>query len=440
MNRNFENQKANRFSPTDRIAVVVTRFLQIEAAGGFVLLAAAVFALVWANSTWSHSYHDLLDKNIGITLNTFTLDLSLHEVINDGLMTIFFFLVGLEIKRELTTGELRGFRAAALPIAAALGGMIAPALIYYTLQAGTPGEKGWGIPMATDIAFAVGFLSLLGSRVPKSLIVFLLAFAIADDLGAIAVIAIFYTKALNFLPLILGSCGLLGILVMQRMGIRSVPIYILAGLLIWLAFYKSGIHPTVAGVLLGFLTPMSAKLSLPEFRDKTRALAAQVELEPQIVARQLDQLERDSLSPLDRIEDRLHLWVAYGIMPLFALANAGVAISSGIFDDSVGSSVALSVAVALMVGKPVGIVAASWITTKIGLTRLPSNCNWGHMLGIGVLGGVGFTVALFIATLSFDSPSVLDAAKLGILAGSAAAALLGLSILALVTRKSPETR
>lgn len=435
MNNNLGNKKANWFSPADRIAVVVTRFLQIEAASGFVLLAAAIVALVWANSLWSHSYHDLLDKHVSITLNTFTLDLSVHELINDGLMTVFFFLVGLEIKRELTTGELRGFRAAALPISAALGGMVAPALIYYTLQAGTPGEKGWGIPMATDIAFAVGFLSLLGSRIPRSLLVFLLAFAIADDLGAIVVIAVFYTETLNFMPLMLGGGGILGIFLMQRLGVRPVPVYILAGLLIWLAFYKSGVHPTVAGVLLGFLTPMSSRLSLQEFRDKTRALAAQVEMEPQVVARQFDKLERDSLSPLDRIEDRLHLWVAYGIMPLFALANAGVAISGDIFDDSVGSSIAVSVAVALLVGKPLGVVIASLITTKLGLTRLPSNCNWGHMIGIGVLGGVGFTVALFIATLSFDSPTALDAAKLGILVGSGIAALLGLSILALVTRK-----
>ena len=400
-----------------------------------MLLAAAIAAMLWANSPWSESYHELLDNAIRVSLGTFTLELTFHQLINDGLMTVFFFLVGLEIKREVIAGELRGFRAAALPVAAALGGMIAPALIYYMLQAGTPGEKGWGIPMATDIAFAVGFLSLLGSRVPKGLLVFLLAFAIADDLGAIVVIAAFYTEELNFLALLLGACGFLGILVFRRIGVRPVPVYLVVGILIWFAFYKSGVHPTVAGVILGFLTPMSTKLSTTEFREETRRIAVQVDPEPQLVARRLDELERDALSPLDRIEDRLHLWVAFGIMPLFALANVGVTITSGITNDKVGSSVAISVAVALIAGKPLGIVLASWITSKVGLTRLPSNCNWGHMIGVGVLGGVGFTVALFIATLSFDSPTVLDAAKVGILAGSSAAALLGLTILMFVARK-----
>ncbi|MSQ32495.1 MAG: Na+/H+ antiporter NhaA [Dehalococcoidia bacterium] len=411
MHNDLGNRKSEGSSTAERIAAVVTRFLRIEAASGFVLLGAVIVAMLWANSPWSDSYHKLL----AVTIKTIVIDLTLHELINDGLMAIFFFLVGLEIKRELVSGELKGIRAASLPVAAALGGMIAPALIYYGLQNGTPGEKGWGVPIATDIAFAVGFLSLLGSRVPRSLLVFLLAFAIADDLGAIVVIAVFYTDHLSFVPLILGGCGLIGILLLQRAGVRAAPVYVVIGLLIWLAFYKSGIHPTIAGVMLGFLTPTGAKVSQPAS-------------------------DRNYLSALDRIEDRLHLWVAYGIMPLFAVANAGVAISSSIFDDSVGSSVALSVAVALVIGKPAGIVLASWITTKVGVTRLPSNCNWGHMLGIGVLGGVGFTLALFIATLSFDSPTLLDAAKLGILIGSSAAALFGLGILALVTRKTSETR
>ena len=409
-----KNRKPGRFPPVERVAGVVIRFLQVEAIGGFVLLAAAVMAMLWANSPLSDSYHELLNKGASVSLGIFNLDLTLHQAINDGLMTVFFFLVGLEIKRELSAGELRGFRAASLPVAAALGGMVAPALIYYTLQAGTPGEKGWGIPMATDIAFAVGFLSLLGSRIPRSLVVFLLAFAIADDLGAIVVIAFFYTEQISFLPLLLGGCGFLGILLLQRVGVRPVPVYMLAGILIWFAFYKSGVHPTVAGVMLGFLTPMSAKHP---------ALATGGEL------------ERDTASPLNRIEGLLHPWVAFGIMPLFALANAGVTITRGITEDSVGSSVAVSVAIALLAGKPLGIVLASWITSRVGLTQLPSNCNWGHMIGIGVLGGVGFTVALFVATLSFDSPTVLDAAKVGILAGSSAAALLGLTILVFVARK-----
>lgn len=431
--------RTNRLPTTGRIAAAVTRFLQIEAAGGIVLLAAAIIAIAWANSPWSDSYHELLHKDLSLTINTFVLELTLHGAINDGLMAVFFFLVGIEIKRELVAGELRGIRAAALPVAAALGGMVAPALIYYVLEAGSPGEKGWGIPMATDIAFAVGFMSLLGSRVPKSLVVFLLAFAIADDLGAIIVIAVFYTEGLSFIPLILGVGGLAVILLLQRLRVRPIPVYIAAGILIWLAFYESGVHPTVAGVLLAFLTPMSTALTTNEFRSKTRALAAQVELEPQTVARQLDKLERDALSPLDRIEDRLHLWVAFGIMPLFALANAGVTINRSILDDSVGSSVAVSVALALVVGKPLGVILASWITSKIGLTKLPANCNWGHIVGVGVLGGIGFTVALFIADLSFDSPTILDAAKLGIIAGSTVAALLGLSILMLATRRLPAT-
>ncbi len=373
---------------------MVNRFLRIESASGIVLLAAAVAALVWANSAWSDSYHELLDERINSPL----LDLTIHEVINDGLMAIFFFLVGLEIKREFVAGELRGFKAAALPIAAAVGGMAVPALIYYVLESGTPGERGWGIPMATDIAFAVGVLSLLGSRVPKALSVFLLAFAIADDLGAIAVIAIFYTDDLNITALLLGCFGLFSVFLLQRAGIRTAPLYVLFGVMTWFAFYESGVHPTIAGVALAFLTPMPG---------------------------------------ISRIEDRLHRLVAFGIMPLFALANAGVTFHSDILSDAVSSSVAMSVAIALLVGKPIGIVLASWVTSTLGYTRLPTNCSWGHMLGVGVLGGIGFTVALFIADLSFTSPEILDASKLGILGGSTAAAILGLLILTFVIRKSP---
>ncbi|MBM3946427.1 MAG: Na+/H+ antiporter NhaA [SAR202 cluster bacterium] len=430
----------------ERLTETSLQFLHIQAVGGLVLVAAAVLAVVWANSRWADTYQELLHAHFSVAFGRLHLEMGLQHAINDGLMTVFFFLVGMEIKREVLVGELRDRKTALLPAFAALGGMVVPAAIYLAFQSGKPAANGWGIPMATDIAFAIGLLALLGGRIPSGLKVFLLALAIADDLGAVLVIAVFYTEQISFLPLALAGVGFLGVTVMQRVGVRPIPPYVVAGLLIWLAMYHSGIHPTVAGVLLGLLTPMASWLPYPQVVGKVRFWSRELDVsiaDPPDrerrwqALRSLAEVQQDAMSPLARLETGLHLWVAYVIVPVFALANAGVAFSLGSSGDSQTASVTLAVAGALLIGKPVGIFLFSLLAVKSGLARLPARVGWVHVLGAGMLGGIGFTVSLFIAALSFDDPATLDAAKTGVLAGSTAAAILGLGVLWLVSRRQP---
>jgi NhaA family Na+:H+ antiporter len=416
------------------------RLSRIEASSGIVLLAAAVIAIVWANSSASASYFSLLEEHMTFEFLGIHFEETLHAFINDGLMAIFFFVVGLEIKRELVLGDLRDPRAAALPVMAALGGMIFPALIYIGFNGGAGGEavQGWGIPMATDIAFAVGVVSLLGRRVPSGAKLFLLAVAIADDVGAIAVIAVFYTRELHggFLAAAVGGLVLVG--VASRVNIRALWFYVPAAVVIWFFTLESGVHATLAGVALGFLTPARPYYTPGEFDRRARQILDEFPLEPSGHHEQehadheallLSDIAAESVSPLSRMERHLVAWSSFLVVPLFALANAGVDFRSISFTEAMGSSVALGVAIGLIVGKVVGITSFTYAAVRLGAGRLPPGTGWSHVLGLAAVGGVGFTVSLFITDLAFTDAHITDLAKVGIFTGSAIAGALGTLLL-----------
>lgn len=365
-------------------------FLSTEAAGGVVLLAAAAAGLVWANVA-GRSYHDLWHRELTLGVGGTRITEGLREWVNDGLMTLFFFVVGLEIKRELVTGELRDRRTATLPALAALGGMVVPALIYLAIGR-AEGPRGWGIPMATDIAFAVGVISVLGNRAPSGLRIFLLSLAIVDDIGAIAVIAVFYTDDLHLAWLLGAVAALAATVVVRRAGVSHPLAYVPLGAAAWLATFESGVHATIAGVALGLLTPARP----------VRGRSVLVEL-----------------------EHRLHPWTSFLIVPLFGLANAGVALGGSALSAAVESRVTWGVALGLLIGKTVGITGASVLAVRAGWGRLPEGVRFDDLVGGAVLGGLGFTVALFVADLAFAGGELLDRAKVGILAGSLASGLLG---------------
>jgi NhaA family Na+:H+ antiporter len=419
-------------TPVQRLVRPFVRFLHIESASGMVLLACTAVALFLANSPWAAAYDEFWHTHLRISIGGWSLDESLAHWVNDAFMTIFFFVVGLEIKRELVDGELREPKKAALPIMGALGGMIAPAGIYLAFQFGREGHSGWGIPMATDIAFVVGFLALLGKRAPLGLKVFLLALAIADDIGAVLVIALFYSSEIALLPLGLAAIGFALVYLCNRIGVRTMTVYVILGAGIWLAFFYSGIHPTVAGVMLGLMTPGSAWLGDTALReviaDAIDRLDGVVErrhaAERTKLAGEIKTTAQEAVSPLERLETALHPWVAFVIMPVFALANAGVRIEPAAFTEPV----AIAVAAGLVVGKPLGIVLLSWLAVRAGWASLPSGINWRAMVGAGCLAGIGFTMSLFIAALAL-SGELLDAAKIGILAGSAVSAVVGMALL-----------
>jgi NhaA family Na+:H+ antiporter len=439
---------SERFVPKTFVRPFV-RFTRIEAASGIALLSAAVVAIVWANSAWSDTYFQILETHLTIEFGPFSLDETVLHLINDGLMAIFFFVVGLEIKRQLVLGDLRDPRAAALPVMAAVGGMLIPALIYLLFNAGAGEEalRGWGIPMATDIAFAVGVLALLGPRVPGAAKVFLLALAIADDIGAITVIAIFYTDELDPAYLVLAVLGLGLVWVATRVHIRSLAFYVPLGVLIWFFTLESGVHATLAGVALGFLTPARRMYPPAEFDRRARAILdsfpSEIDSEESREhadheALLLSDISAEAVSPLSRLEHRLQAWSAFLVVPLFALANAGVDFRGVSLADSLTSSIALGVAIGLVVGKTVGVVLFTWLAVRLGLARLPDATNWGHVTGLGAVAGIGFTVALFVAGLAFGDPVANDLAKVGIFAGSLLAGLLGSAILLRVRPETPE--
>lgn len=427
--------------PIDRLIRPVTRFLHIQSASGVVLLLFTATALLLANSWLADDFLSLWKTPVGFRIGPFEMRHSLRHWINDGLMVIFFFVIGLELKRELVLGELRSLKAAALPVAAALGGMAAPAGLYLALQWGQPGQRGWGIPMATDIAFVVGCLALLGKRVPHSLRILLLSLAIADDVGAILVIAFGYTTQLHLTPLFLGLLGIGVVMLIARSGVRSIPVYVMLGVGIWYGFHESGVHATIAGVILGLFTPVQPWVSknlLSEFVDDLgNFLQGEFEAdrhEQQDVLRNVERATREAISPLERLEAALHPWVSFAIMPLFAFANAGIPLRLEAFADPV----ALAVAVGLILGKPLGIVLACWLAVRLGVAALPSGISWGVLAGGGVLAGIGFTMALFIAGLALNDP-LLDAAKLGILMGSALCAVLGMALLIRLLPQHPQS-
>ncbi len=412
-----------------RAVAPVERFLAVEAASGILLLVAAALALLWANSPWRESYAAIWHAPFGLTLGPFSFQRDLHFWINDGVMTIFFFVVGLEIRREIHCGELSELRRAALPLAAAIGGMLIPAGIFAALNLGHESLKGWGIPMATDIAFAVGVLALLGSRVPPALRVLLLALAVIDDLGAILVIALFYSADLAPLGFLVIALGIGGILVQQLIGIRSPWAYAPAGIVAWAGAYIAGIHPTLAGVAIGLLTPVRAWYGREGFiahaEASVAALRENEEPDERAMLSELDRVNdarREAVAPVERIQHALHGWVAYGAMPLFAFANAGVSLGQASLDGE-ALLIFLGVAAGLVFGKPIGVLSFSWLATRVGIAALPRGVGWREVSVVAVVAGIGFTMSIFIAGLAFPAGAWLETAKFAILLGSGAAAV-----------------
>ncbi len=436
-------ESSQRKRPIGVVADPLLRFAQLENAGAILLLLMTVVALVWANSPWAESYHHLWHTQVSLGWGDAVLSLPLEAWVNDGLMAIFFFTVGLEIKREMVLGELSSLSRAMLPVMGALGGMIVPAAIYSGFHAGGPAASGWGVPMATDIAFAVAALAILGKRVPSSLKVFLLALAIADDLGAVTVIAVFYTETIH-LNALLTSFALLGfVFAMNVIGVRAFPAYWLAGAFVWFFMHESGVHATIAGVLLGMLTPATANLAPGEaFSERAEHLADKI--------RDLVNLDDDAdfgghrkahvvddvigayaraQSPLDYLLHQLERFVALAIMPLFALANAGVAFDANVFGNATSLWVALAVGCGLFFGKPIGVTLLAWLSVRLGFAALPSGVSYASLAGTGALAGIGFTMALFVTNLAFGDPILIAGSKIGIFAGSFAAAVVGTLVL-----------
>ena len=429
---------SHRFVPRAFVRPIQA-FMQQEAAAGIVMLAAAIVALVWANSPWHEGYARLWETDISIRVGELLHldDLTLRDWVNDAAMTIFFFVIGLEIKREIAVGSLRHPRAIAAPALAAIGGMIVPAAIFLAFNRGGPGGNGWGIPMATDIAFAVGVVSLLGRRVPPAAKVFLLTLAVVDDIGAILVIAVFYTSKLSFPWLVSAIAGLGVIALMNNRDVRSPVPYVVTGVFVWLALLESGVHATLAGVAIGLMTPSWSFFDPRTFAGNARPLVDVVDshmtdgaLTPgsmdriQASLRDLMRLASETVSPLDRITHRLHLWSGFVVVPVFALANAGVRFSGDAFAGIFSNRVTIGVFLGLLLGKVTGVTTATWVSVKSGLAPLPEGSTWRQMVGIGIVSGVGFTVALFVTTLAL-APGLRDDAKIGIFASSVIAGSVG---------------
>lgn len=421
------------------------RFLQIEASGGIILLIATIASLVWANSKWGEFYIHFWETHLDIHIGSFILSKSFLHWINDGLMAIFFFVVGLEIKRELIAGELSSLKKASLPIMAAIGGMLAPALFYSFLNKSPETASGWGTPMATDIAFSLGILSLLGKRVPLSLKVFLVAFAIVDDLGAVLVITLFYSSDIHLNSLLIALSLFIFLILFNQLKIRSVHIYMVIGWGIWYFFLKSGIHPSIAGVLIAFTIPVFRKIRVTEFRNKMDQNLLEFCFDEdcmdevtlthgQLAA--IDNMESEIeqvQSPIQKLEHKLHSFVTYIVMPLFALANAGVVIQSGKLAD-LFNPLSMNIQLSLVGGKLLGIFMFTWLAIRFGISTKPKGVKWIHFLGLALLGGIGFTMSLFIANLAFPGSAQLVQAKIGILLGSLAAGILGFIILRLTLK------
>ncbi len=415
-------------------------FFKSEAFAGLLLILSAVFALIWANSAWGSGYEALKHLPLKLEVGDWRGKVSLEHLINDGLMVLFFVLVGLEIKREVIAGELRQPRQAMLAVFAAIGGMVLPALIFLAFNFGSSGARGWGMAMATDIAFALGMLALLGSRVPLALKVFLTALAIVDDLGAVLVIAVFYTSGINLLMLVLAVGTWLLVVVANFLGVISLAVYATLGVVLWAFTVQSGVHATVAGVLLALAIPLSQEKNLGQSRNKIKIDEAleRTDLEQDTDAREsrLQDLEESisrSQGPLYQLEHGLQPWVTYLVLPAFAFINAGLNFQAssgpGIAETS---NVTLGVFVGLLLGKPLGVFGSSWLAVRFGLAELPKEVTWKALAGVSVLAGIGFTMALFIATLAFGESASLERAKLGILSASVLAAVFGLSFLARV--------
>lgn len=438
----------------EKVVTPFEDFIHKETTSGMLLMACAVLALIFANTALQHSYEHVLHTPMAISIGEWKLEYTLHHWINDGLMWLFFFLVGLEIKREVLVGQLSEFRQALLPIIAAIGGMVVPALLYYALNTEGIGVRGWGVPMATDIAFSIGVLVLLGSRVPKSLLAFLVAFAIVDDLGAVAIIAIFYTDTVVW-----GAVGvavlLVGVLIVfNRFGIRSPIPYFLVGTLLWLALLQSGIHATVAGILTAWTIPARSKFDMHRFGDLIGSMGKRIQqrieseeqcaiMEDEGQRRGVVQALIDSIhmieTPLQRLEHSLHIPVAFVIIPLFALANAGVPIALGQIPSLMTEPITLGIMVGLIIGKLAGIAGVSLLAVKLGVGALPEGTRPHHIIGVGLLGGIGFTMSIFVAELAFyGQQEALVLAKTGVLFASVIAGVAGFTWLYLTAAPRTE--
>lgn len=405
------------------------KFIEIEASGGILLIIVAALAMFWANSSFRESYFGFWHTPLGVEIGDWSFRKDLHFWINDGLMTIFFFVVGLEIRRELHRGELRQLRKAALPLVAAFGGMVVPAAIFLIFNYGTEGSVGWGIPMATDIAFAVGVIALLGRRIPSSLRILLLTLAVIDDIGAILIIALFYSNELSMYGFQLAGLGILSIFILQKIGMRSPWTYLPFAVVVWSGFYVAGIHPTIAGVVIGLMTPVKAWFGSEWFLKtvsknvdsiKEKSEVNEDEMLPYL--KEVEIARREAVSPVESLQAAFHGWVAYAIMPLFALANAGIPIGSASFEGS-SFNVFCGIVCALVIGKPLGIFVFSWLAVRFKLASLPSQVNWIGILIIGLSAGIGFTMSIFVAQLAFRPGAVLETSKLAVLIASSFSAL-----------------
>ncbi len=431
-----------------KIITPIEEFIHHESTSGILLMICAVVAILIANSVYYDSYQHILHTHFSISFGEFALDKTLHHWINDGLMALFFFLVGLEIKREVLVGELSDLRAASLPIIAALGGMIAPALVYYSLNMNGEGVHGWGIPMATDIAFAVGAMVLLGARIPKALLTFLVALAIVDDLGAVIVIAVFYTDNLNMAALGIAAIILAVMILFNRAGVRRTLPYALLGTLLWIAMLKSGVHATLAGVLTALTIPATARYEPGLFSQYVRGLLDRFDHSHRPGENIMKQAESSSIlqtlgngvqharTPLQRMEHSMHVPVAFLIIPIFALANAGVPIELSSVGDVLANPVALGIVLGLIFGKLIGIAGFSWIAIKLGIGVLPKGVTFPQIIGMSLLAGIGFTMSIFIAELAFKGDNeLIVVAKTGIIIGSLLAGILGVIWLLMTTKK-----
>ena len=408
------------------VARPVLRCVDREVAGGILLLVATAIALIWVNIGWDDSYNDFWHTEIELAVGTWHLPhMSLGHFVNDGLMALFFFVVGLEIKREVVTGDLRSVRAAAMPVIGAMGGMVVPALFYVMLNTSGEASRGWGIPMATDIAFAIGIVALLGSRVSPKIKLFLLTLAIVDDIGAIAVIAIFYSSDLSTGWLITASVGLIAVWILQRARVWAIPVYAVLGVFIWYATLESGVHATIAGVALGLLTPARPLLNQRDAQQIVDALPSDANVAE---VRYASFLAQESVPLTERLENMLHPFTAFMIIPIFALANAGIKLSGNTISDAATSNVTLGIMLGLVIGKPLGITLFAWGATRFGLT-LPEGVTWPQFIGMGFAAGIGFTVSIFVGGLAFEREGITDLAKIGILVASLVAAVTALLLL-----------
>jgi NhaA family Na+:H+ antiporter len=434
------HESASPLSSPRRIAqntfTALEHFLHVEAASGIVLLAAAAVALIWANSPIAHSYHELWALPLTLGAGEFVFAKPLHFWINEALMTVFFLVVGMEIRREIHEGSLSDFRQAVLPLAAAIGGVTAPALMYVAVNHGSDAVHGWAVPTATDIAFAVGVLALLGRSIPGSVRIFLLTLAIVDDIIAVLIIAVFYSPGLDYSGFVIVAAGIVGVIIMQQLGIGKAPAYIVPGALIWTGLLMSGAHPTLAGVVLGLMTPVvptrrqeRVLVELTRAANHVRDVSVATANDFDRLAAPLQTLrlaQRELLPPVVRVQWALHPWVAFGVMPLFALANAGVSLKGVDLSRTDTCRIMFGISLALVVGKPVGVFLVSWVLVKLGLCRLPTGVSWGGVSLIALLAGIGFTMSIFIATLAFTDENALNVAKLGVLLGSFIAGIFGL--------------